>query len=435
MFLARENRLAALLLATALTLGACGDREPETPPPDIPLRVNLLDNPSFEEWEGKVPVGWELRHFEGEGSVENMYGNSTQEKVSGRSSFYLRGLFNVDKWYVLVQRKRVIPEYRLTFSAEMKSTNTKMVKGQQDRSNIYIRYLDKDGKRLNDRYYADAYTHHRLGTSTWRRNAKKSFVPKKAHYVEFGLINQMNGYLYFDDAELMLLEPLDWEMKKTKHVAFRYLKSHPLPKENMEEVDAAVESFVGKVGIKLKDRLEYHYYPSEESFQEILGLSAGSQRINWEERQLHTTDPNERYVMMHLALVELGVNPPLGLYEGIVFSMLGTWEGQDLHAQCKDNLMRKAVPPLYKVLRREDIKETQPSLTIPAWSSFCKYLIDSRGIKRFMDLFKRTDDIDEIKAFNDVFKEIYGADFDEVDRGWRLFLLRYTPRQEGDTLQ
>ncbi len=56
------------------------------------------------------------------------------------------------------------------------------------------------------------------------------------------------------------------------------------------------------------------------------------------------------------------------------------------------------------------------------------WLIDRYGIDKFKQLYVETDGIEEPGAFNAHFKKIYERDFDEVDREWRLWVLRYKPK-------
>ena len=100
---------AFLVLFLISILTGCGKDEGEERKitkdlPKLPTNVNLVVNPSFEEWQGGIPKGWQIKHFEGQGKVMQMFGISTDEKHSGKASFYLRGLFNTNRWMVLVQR-------------------------------------------------------------------------------------------------------------------------------------------------------------------------------------------------------------------------------------------------------------------------------------------------------------------------------------------
>jgi hypothetical protein len=80
-----------LVLAAGLFFGAgCGSKKEEIV--DVQTGVNLVVNPSFEEWDGDIPARWNLIHIEGEGSNGVYYGASSEEKNTGNYSFYLRGL-------------------------------------------------------------------------------------------------------------------------------------------------------------------------------------------------------------------------------------------------------------------------------------------------------------------------------------------------------
>ena len=83
------------------------------------------------------------------------------------------------------------------------------------------------------------------------------------------------------------------------------------------------------------------------------------------------------------------------------------------------------MPALYKILTIEEIEEEDGQVVIPAWGSFCLYLIDTYGMEAFMELYTRTDGRSDSSAFNVHFKELYEQDFPAVDRDWRLYVLRY----------
>jgi hypothetical protein len=340
----------------------------------------------------------------------------------------MRGVFNVDRWMVLVQRQPVSPGYRLWFAAEMRGKDLQKSRGQEGRANIYVRFYDKNGKRVNERYYADGYTRTMTGTSDWRRIGRRVDIPKNAHYADIGLICQMTGRIYFDDVEMVLEAPIPWKEIETKHVNYYYLEGDPFPDGAIDKEAAFIEGCVKKLHIDVEDKVSYYYYPSEEKFHEIFGVKKGHERALWKKQELHTTKTYDDHEMIHMLLVPYGY-PPFGLAEGIIFYVLGSWEGKDLHLMAKEALVGKRLPGLYRILKQKDMEEAGMLNVVPGWASFCIWLIDRNGIDKFMKLYTATDEVEDSAIFATHFKDIYGKDFDSADREWRLWVLRYQPRQ------
>lgn len=432
----RESILRAAALVAALSIFASGckgeKRAKGQPHSEVPLNVNLLENPSFEIWEGAVPKGWKIVHFEGEGEIENRYGRSSDEKYSGNSAFYLQGTFEVTRWMALTQVVPVTPGYRLWFAAEMRSKNLKKNRGQVDRANLYVRFYDKKGKRIKERYWADGWTKPLVGTQDWRREGKQVDVPEGASTVEIGCVAQLTGIIYFDDVELILEAPVPWRKIETTYVDFYYLEGNPFPQGAIEREARYVEEVVRKLDIKPEknNKVSYYLYPSSESFKEIQGVKIGHDltRVRASTHELHTIKTYEDHQIVHLLLEPLGY-PPFGLAEGIVFYAIGSWEGgRDIHMIVKDLLLNKRLPALYRILDQKSMGQVGMSISVPGWASFCIWLIDRYGIDKFKKLYVETNEIEEPGPFNAHFKSIYGRDFDVVDREWRLWVLRYKPK-------
>ncbi len=428
----RSALLCFVLIAALAAWFGCGEREEEFVP-DVPVGVNLITNPSFEQWDGFMPIGWELEQIAGEGKTPNMFGKSTSEMKSGRFSYYIRGLFNVDRWMVLTQRISVRPGYVLVFSAEIKCRNIKRNRGQEDNANIYVRFLDARGERLNDRYYADAYTKRRLGTGNWRRDINKVAIPKKARFAEIGLINQMTGYLYFDDVEVILVEPVKWDREETEYMTYYYLEGHPPPEGAVEEETRFIDFLVDLTDVRIEEKISYYYYPSEEKFMQMQGTKKYKQRPIWKKKELHTIAPVEQHAMIHMALSHLEY-PPIGLAKGFVFALRGKYTGWNPHFLAKSFLVDKMIPALFRIIEDEPMKKSIWAITVPAWASFCTYLIDKYGIDTFMKFYGECNGVTETGPFNDIFTKYYYKEFKIVDRTWRLYILRLETEQPLDSL-
>ena len=427
--MSRRLMVAAIALVSALSSIGCGEKEKKEELPRVPVGVNLVRNPSFEEWNGGIPAGWSLKEFEGTGKTMSICGKSSDEKVSGNFSFYMRGFYNVDRWLVLVQKQRVMPRYRLRFSAQMKGKDLKGGPEEEIRANIYVRFYDGKNKRVSERSYADASTDYLLGTSPWRRFSRRVDIPDNAQYAEIGCICQTDGWIWFDDVMLVLEEPIPWKEVKTKRIDFYYLEDHPLSKEAIEKQTAYVDKVIATLDLRVEDKLKYYYYYSEDKYRKLLNVRSGSQHVRLEGRELHTPEMFDDHDIVHLLLLPLG-HPPFGLFEGIVFYFLGSWEGgRDLHMMAKEMLFAKELPPLHNLLKERDMDTFGMSKAVPAWSSFSIWLINHYGMKKFMELYVATKGLEEIDPFNAQFRTIYEKDFDALDMEWRWWVLRYDPKR------
>lgn len=439
-----KNRLMSvgiLLVLCSVLAGCGGDKREEGESeqaagkrPEIPLNVNLIKNPSFERWKNNKPIGWELKVFKGEGKIPPMFGKSTEDKKNGQYAYYIRGLGNTDVWYVLVQRHRIYPGYGIAFSAEIMTKRLKRVIGQGDLANIYVRFYDAEGNRVSDRYQVDGESRHRWGDTEWFRDGRKMIVPDNARYVEIGLINLKTGYIYFDDVELILRKPPDWEESETEYITFFNLKGFPFPEGAVDREAERIEGYARRLGVKSERKIKYYYYHNEENFKKVIGSKNYRQRALWEDKELHTIDPAEDNQVIHLLLIDYG-KPPTGIVRGTVFALRGSMLGRDLHLVAKELLLEQKIPALFRVIKDEDLMKIGTDIAIPAWSSFCDFLIERYGPKKFMILFERSNELEEAPALNFLFNEIYDEDVDAIDREWRLFLMRYQPEGAGDTLQ
>lgn len=434
-----RRRMITTAAVIAACIAGCGggrreDREEARPveTASAPLNVNLVENPSFETWNGAVPASWKLEHFEGSGNTMNQFGPSNVERRSGAYSFHLRGTFNVDKWMILTQRHPVLPKHRLWFAADMKCRDLKKSRGQTDRACVFVRFYDRNGKRVSDRYWADAWTRSLSGTLDWRTTGKRVDVPKEAHAVEIGLVSQLTGWIYFDDVELVLEAPVPWRTIETKLVDFHYLEGHPFPDGAIERQTNFIEATMRKLKLDPGDegKIGYYFYPSDEAFKEIKGFKIGPDhtRVSAGLREIHTTKSYEDHMMIHLLLEPLGY-PPYGLSEGAVFYVLGSWEGGlNLHMMAKQLLLEKRLPALFHLLKHRAMEQAGMSIAVPGWSSFCIWLIDRHGVEKFLKLYASMNNIEDAGPFNVRFKDVYGKDFEEMDRQWRLWVLRYQPK-------
>ena len=414
----------------ALTLTGCDKGDEELP--DVPVGVNLVKNPSFEQWIGEIPRDWELQMLGEEGKHKVYYGRTAEEKNSESYSFYMRGIYNTDEWYILVQRIPIIPDYMITFSGAMSSENINLNEGQERWANIFVRFLDKEGERIDDRGFGDVATQSRRGSTPWSIDKRTVRAPRNAYFAEIGVVNTQTGFMFFDDIELVIEEPIPWESKESKYIIYYYLPEKPMPKEAIDRETDLVEDYAKQLGIEVKEKLRYFYYPSEEQLQKILGIRKGHQRALWDRKELHTTEQYEDHIVIHLLLSHYGY-PPYGIAEGIVFALIGNWFGDDLHLYSKAYLIEMKIPPLYKVLTVKEVNDAEEGIVIPAWGSFCKYLIDKYGMETFMKLYENTRDVEDSGIFNVRFKELYGEDFPSIDRAWRLYILRYQGEaQEGE---
>ncbi|MCK4537844.1 MAG: hypothetical protein KAV42_03495 [Candidatus Krumholzibacteria bacterium] len=433
----KNSRLRSLVILTAMLAvvsGCGGEKVAEEDLPEIEIGVNLITNPSFEEWNGFMPVGWDVRLFAGEGKNINMYGRNRDWFITGENSYFLRGLFNTEKWMVLSQRHPVRPGYEVYFSGMIKTAGIEKSKGQEDNAGLFIIFYNAEGERVNDRYYADSWTSRRVGTGPWSKNENKIEVPDGARTMEVGLINQMTGYIYFDDIEVRFLEKLKWEEKKTKFVTYQWDLERPIPADDLQREIDLVKMVVEEARIKdIEGRIYYRMYPSEQKFMDVTGRKRYRKYTSWTKKTLHTTDSFEDHEMIHLVLYDLGV-PPMGVAKGLVFYFRSKFNGWDIHNAAKQDLAAKRLPGLYRTVSKESFDDSNLQVTVPGWASFVTWLIDRYGMNKVLDLYTSTNEIDEIGPFEVRFKDVFGDDFKKLDQEWRWFLLRYECDAAADTI-
>ena len=397
--------------------------------------VNLLKNSSFENWADSIPDEWKVRTIDeisSEGGSVNRFARASEDIISGNYSFYFESHDTTDKWVALVQVVPVIAGHDLIISSDIRSKNLRSSAIRNAYSNLFVRFLNKKNERVKDTdRLADVFMNPNVGTKAWHHMEKRVVVPPNAKFAEIGLLSTMSGVIYFDNVEAKLRKKIPWVRKDTKYITFYSLPGHPFPEGAIEKEVDAIESYAEKIKLgKIDKKINYYYYSTEEDFMRINLAEKYYQGVKWEKREIHTMKENEDLVVTHMLIYDFGF-PPLGLAKGLIFYLRSYKHNWNPHREAKEDLMNHKIEPLYKSLPTEKLKYTELSTTIPAWTSFCAYLVEKYGMEDFLKLYKESDEVTELETFGKIFERIYEKEFPKVDLDWRLWLMRYEPKGES----
>jgi len=134
----------------------------------------------------------------------------------------------------------------------------------------------------------------------------------------------------------------------------------------------------------------------------------------------------EDLAVTHMLLYHLGF-PPISLAKGAVFYLRASKYDWNPHMEVKKDLMEYKVPALHKTIEKKVFEKFNPSVIVPAWASFCTYLIEQYGVEKFLEFYERNDGVKTAEEFTSIFEDYYGEEFNKVDQKWRLFVMRYQP--------
>ncbi len=397
--------------------------------------VNLIKNSSFENWADSIPDEWKMRTIDeisSEGGLVNRFARSSKDKMSGNYSCYFESHDTTDKWVALVQVVPVIAGHDLIISSDIRTKNLRSSSIHDAYSNLFVRFLNKKAERLKDSdKLADAIMQPNVGTKDWYHMKKKVVVPPGAKFAQIGLLSTMSGVIYFDNVEAMLRKEIPWVRKETKYIIFYSLPGHPFPEGAIEKEVDAIESYAEKIKLgKIDKKINYYYYSTEEDFMRINLEKKYYEGVKWEKREIHTMKENEDLIVTHMLIYDFGF-PPLGLAKGLIFYLRSYKHNWNPHREAKEDLINHKIQPLYKSVSSDKLQRTELSITIPAWTSFCAYIIGEYGMENFLKLYKESDGVKELEPFEKMFERIYEREFPKVDMDWRLWLMRYEPKGES----
>ncbi len=437
--MATDNNRALFIiffLVSFFLAGCQGDKSAEKL--NIPVGKNLLKNPGFESWTDSLPEHWKARNVEPPGTRGERLNHirRSEESKRGKYSVHFSAGDSTTNWTVLTQNIPVIPGEKIVLFSNVMSTELTAVKPGTSFSGVYVIFMNEKGERVNrdSRRIVDGITRPCRGNVIWSERKKQIDIPDGASYAEVGIISTMSGDMYFDNVSAAIKKGPPWQKTETGYIEFYSLPGHPLPEEDLRREAELIESYAARINLEEPEKkIKYYYYPGEEDFERINVEKEYFQAVNWKRKEIHTIEKHEDMVMTHLLISDLG-RPPVGLAKGLVFYLRADEHNWDPHMDTKKNLMDYQVPALYKTIRNDDFLDMDLSVAVPAWTSFCIYLIDQFGVEKFMKFYREADGIEHLPPFEVLFREKFGKEFKKTDMDWRLFVMRYEPEGESDPM-
>ena len=431
-----EQNIALFIKVFILSLflaGCQGDKDSKKS--SIPVGSNLLKNPGFEDWTDSLPEHWKIRNMRTLGIEVGRHNliNRSDESNKGKYCCHFSADDSTKEWTVLTQNIPVISGDKIILSSNVMSRELKPMEQRRNFSNVYVIFMNEKGERVNrdSKRLFDGITRRCRGNVKWSERKKRIDIPEEASYAEVGIISSMSGDMYFDNVSAIIEKGPPWQKTETDYIEFYSLPGHPLPEEDLRKEAELIESYAAKIDLKAPEKkIKYYYYPTEDDFKRIKMEEDYFQSVKWKKKEIHTIEKYEDMVMTHLLIADLG-RPPTGLIKGVVFYLRSDEHNWDPHKDTKKNLLNHQVPALYKTINNDQFLDMDLSVVVPAWTSFCSYLIDQFGVEKFMKFYREADDIQNLPPFEVLFRVKFGKEFKKTDMDWRMFVLRYQPEGES----
>lgn len=420
--------LPALLVSICIIMqfGACGKKT-------VPYDENLLANHSFETVKDNLPAGWHLEPFHGiEGSKTVEYGVSEEEAFGGEKSFFFRGSDDTQRWFALSQEIEIPPgvkQVRLQGALKLKDVARRS--GQYTHCNFIVTFYDRDHERFQELRYADKRTRVQEGTTEWISEDHTFRVPHNTGYIAVGCLLGMTGTVWFDEISLSIPKPADWLTQSTNNFDFYWLPGHEFPDGAIENQQKLFDHYVKQLDATDDIRISYYLYPDSATIRRMLSLK-GVIYISWDDREIHTINPNNDHEIIHFITDQYGAAPK-AIAEGCVTYLHGEWNGKPVHLLARELLLKNQLPLLNELLNYGDLVQLDIDKSMPAAASFFGYLYESRGPEKILKLFREASGVNSYPTFAVAFEKVYNTPLNEVEKRWRgaLFGAKIETKEDG----
>lgn len=407
--------VAVLVMAGAFS--GCGRSKPK-----FAYDTNLLQNPSFEKaGPNGVPVGWELSPFRGlKGQLEVKYGLDKKIAHGGSKSFFFYGDPATRRWYHLVQEVEVPAVEHVRLQGWMQTDHVRLHPDQYAQCNFLLTFYNKDHHRFQELRFADKRTRLKVGTRLWFKEDDTFRVPDGTRYIAVSCILGMDGEVWFDDVSLSVPKPVNWQTEKTPNYVYHWLPGNPPPKGAIAAQQEWFDYYAQRLGVKSNVVINYYFYPDTATIRSMLSLK-GYQYTSWDDREIHTINPNDNHEVVHFITDPYG-KPPRSIAEGTVFWLQDDWNGKPILPTAAGLLKRKRLPPLQDLTNYNQFTLIDPNESIPASAAFVSYIVNRYGTKMLLEFYKALNGVNSYQAFSGAFKKVYGIEATQAEKEFHAAL-------------
>jgi tetratricopeptide (TPR) repeat protein len=173
---------------------------------------------------------------------------------------------------------------------------------------------------------------------------------------------------------------------------------------------------------------ESYVYPSAEMKRRLIGAGNTDITKPWS-GQIHLSRQSLgnslKHELVHAAAAPFGfpvlkASLSTGLVEGLAMAVDGSWGNRTLHQYAAGMRASGIAPNIKSIMTPWGFVSEQPAVSYVLAGSFCRYLIDRFGIRRFLSVYRHAD-----------YAIAYGRTLDRLVADWERFLERI-PVDRGD---
>lgn len=378
---------------------------------------NQLFNGNFENGT----TNWTSRRGASYQSDTTVYSKAiTVDDVShsGELSLQLSGDGNTNYWYTVESDPIPVQEdTRYKLRGWIKTRDVHQEGQQYLNNNIYLQFLDNQGKVIDLGGSLVRGTERILGTQNWTEVSVIVNAPLGSTQARIGCVLTCSGTSWFDDIELLEGDTITWNKLVSERLIYYYTKEPP-PENVVTINDAYVVAIESMLEVQHPQKIRFYKYESKEHKRSITGKPS---RAHHEGDDVHSITWDRRHDMVHVLMNPVGRSLPL-MEEGIVYYALATLLNKDVHRSAIGMEKAGMLLPISKMLNPATNRRIPQSVSDTHAGSFVSFLIEQWGIKSFKKLYPYTLSKYEKQDFTQRFLQIYGLNLDEAEIAWKQYL-------------
>ena len=174
-----------------------------------------------------------------------------------------------------------------------------------------------------------------------------------------------------------------------------------------------------ELSLQYKGKIESYIYPTSASKQRFIGTGTTNIAKPWS-GEIHLTkeslDQSLKHELVHVAFAPFGVSVvgislSTGLVEGVAMAIEWEWGNRTLHEYASAMKRYHAAPDIRSLMLFAGFAAQSSAVSYVLAGSFCRYLIDTYGIRKITNVYRTAD-----------YESVYGKPLDSLVDEWNRFI-------------